>query len=118
MRYSYCFQTKCEKYWPDEGEQEIYGDLVVQVRSQSVLPDYIIRVIDVKLVSLRFCATSQNIIKVIDDKLIRLLFVRYPDYVVRVVRVKLEEYVIVPLPKYVIRFNNVKLVNLRICATT
>lgn len=46
-------QTKCEKYWPDEGEREMYGDLVVQVRSQSVLPDYIIRVIDVKLVSLR-----------------------------------------------------------------
>jgi hypothetical protein len=46
------FQTKCEQYWPDEGEQEIHGDLVVQLRSQSVLPDYIIRVIDVTLVSL------------------------------------------------------------------
>ncbi|XP_070188527.1 receptor-type tyrosine-protein phosphatase H-like [Littorina saxatilis] len=40
-------RTKCEKYWPDEGVQEIYGDLVVHLRSQSVLPDYIIRVIDI-----------------------------------------------------------------------
>ncbi|XP_025098111.1 receptor-type tyrosine-protein phosphatase delta-like isoform X2 [Pomacea canaliculata] len=42
-------KVKCEKYWPEENEAVFHGDLVVQVRSQSVLPDYIIRVIDVKM---------------------------------------------------------------------
>lgn len=42
-------KVKCEKYWPEEGESVYHGDLCVQVRSQSVLPDYIIRVIDITL---------------------------------------------------------------------
>lgn len=48
-------QVKCEKYWPEENEAVFHGDLVVQVRSQSVLPDYIIRVIDVKMVGALPC---------------------------------------------------------------
>ncbi|KAK7480743.1 hypothetical protein BaRGS_00028004, partial [Batillaria attramentaria] len=42
-------KVKCEKYWPEEGESVYHGDLCVHVRSQSVLPDYIIRVIDINL---------------------------------------------------------------------
>lgn len=60
-------KTKCERYWPDEGVQTIYGDLVVQVRSQSVLPDYIIRVIDIKL------GNQSRMIK-------HFHFMRWPDH--------------------------------------
>ncbi|XP_076467142.1 receptor-type tyrosine-protein phosphatase H-like isoform X2 [Babylonia areolata] len=60
-------KTKCEKYWPDERVQTIYGDLVVEVRSQSVLPDYIIKVIDVKL------GSESRMIK-------HFHFMRWPDH--------------------------------------
>ncbi|ESO85747.1 hypothetical protein LOTGIDRAFT_130294, partial [Lottia gigantea] len=36
-------RVKCEKYWPDSTDPVYYGDLVVQLRSESNLPDYNIR---------------------------------------------------------------------------
>ncbi|CAH1798657.1 unnamed protein product, partial [Owenia fusiformis] len=43
-------RVKCEQYWPKEvGEPEFFGDLQVTLRSQSVLADYTIRVLDVTL---------------------------------------------------------------------
>ena len=45
-------QIKCEKYWPDgTNEPTMYGDLQVVMRSESVIGDYTIRILDVKLVS-------------------------------------------------------------------
>ncbi|XP_050392227.1 receptor-type tyrosine-protein phosphatase eta [Patella vulgata] len=41
--------TKCERYWPETNEPIYFGDLIVRMRSESVLPDYVIRIIDVQL---------------------------------------------------------------------
>ncbi|XP_013387209.1 receptor-type tyrosine-protein phosphatase eta isoform X2 [Lingula anatina] len=42
-------RIKCEQYWPKDTEAEYYGDLVVQMRSESTLSDYTIRILDVQL---------------------------------------------------------------------
>ncbi|XP_035825658.1 tyrosine-protein phosphatase 10D [Aplysia californica] len=43
-------KVKCEEYWPADPSTPVYfGDLHVTLRSASVLPDYVIRVMDVKL---------------------------------------------------------------------
>ncbi|KAL3882876.1 hypothetical protein ACJMK2_029179 [Sinanodonta woodiana] len=42
-------RVKCDKYWPDVNEPVYYGDLIVNVTSESILCDYIIRVIEIKL---------------------------------------------------------------------
>ena len=45
-------RVKCEAYWPQTlGEDVVYGDLVVTKRNESVLPEYTIRIFDIKLVS-------------------------------------------------------------------
>lgn len=41
-------KKKCARYWPDDNDPVFYGDILVQRRSESVLGDYIIRVLDVK----------------------------------------------------------------------
>ncbi|KAK3598811.1 hypothetical protein CHS0354_007413 [Potamilus streckersoni] len=42
-------RVKCDKYWPDVNEPVYYGELIVNVTSESILSDYIIRVIELKL---------------------------------------------------------------------
>lgn len=43
-------KRKCDEYWPEVVQEPVYsGDLIVNVQSESVLSDYIIRVIELKL---------------------------------------------------------------------
>ncbi|KAL5011077.1 hypothetical protein ScPMuIL_013382 [Solemya velum] len=43
-------KIKCDKYWPDQVKEPVFiGDLIIQMYSESVLPDYTIRVIELKL---------------------------------------------------------------------
>lgn len=44
-------QDKCECYWPTDNEPLYYGDVQVEVKSESTLGHYVIRVMDVKVVS-------------------------------------------------------------------
>lgn len=36
-------QVKCDQYWPADREPLYYGDLVIQMLSESVLPEWTIR---------------------------------------------------------------------------
>lgn len=47
-------QRKCDQYWPELSEPQFYGDLVVNVQSESNMSDYVIRIFEVKLVWI-FC---------------------------------------------------------------
>ena len=39
-------------YWPEASREPVYyGDLIVELESESTLPDYVLRVMSVKLVS-------------------------------------------------------------------
>lgn len=38
-----CLQVKCDQYWPADREPLYYGDLVIQMLSESVLPEWTIR---------------------------------------------------------------------------
>ncbi|XP_067950911.1 receptor-type tyrosine-protein phosphatase H-like isoform X1 [Watersipora subatra] len=43
-------RRKCEPYWPENMEEAaIYGDLVVTKRSESILPEYTIRIFDIQM---------------------------------------------------------------------
>ncbi|KAK3598813.1 hypothetical protein CHS0354_007415 [Potamilus streckersoni] len=42
-------RVKCDKYWPDVNEPVYHGELIVNVSSESILGDYIIRVIQLRL---------------------------------------------------------------------
>ncbi|XP_056016876.1 receptor-type tyrosine-protein phosphatase H-like [Ostrea edulis] len=43
-------RRKCDIYWPDTTREPVYyGDLVVEIESESTLPDYVLRVMSVKL---------------------------------------------------------------------
>ena len=45
-------QNKCEQYWPSTVEQPVcYGDIHVELKSETTLGFYVVRVMDVKLVS-------------------------------------------------------------------
>jgi len=45
-------RKQCEQYWPDTLEKPAaYGDLVVTKRTESVLPGYTIRILDIQMVS-------------------------------------------------------------------
>lgn len=43
MLLSMCFQVKCDHYWPFDQDPLYYGDLIVQMLSESVLPEWTIR---------------------------------------------------------------------------
>jgi len=44
-------QRKCELYWPETVREPVFfGDLMVEIESESTLPDYVIRVISIGLV--------------------------------------------------------------------
>jgi hypothetical protein len=48
-------QRKCDIYWPEVTREPVYyGDLVVEVESESIFPDYVLRVMSVKLVRIIF----------------------------------------------------------------
>ena len=36
-------QVKCDQYWPADREPLYYGDLVIQMLSESILPEWTIR---------------------------------------------------------------------------
>lgn len=38
-----CVQVKCDHYWPFDQDPLYYGDLIVQMLSESVLPEWTIR---------------------------------------------------------------------------
>ncbi|XP_064602809.1 phosphatidylinositol phosphatase PTPRQ-like [Liolophura sinensis] len=42
-------RVKCEQYWPNDDEPVYFGELIVQRRSESILPEYDIRILDIKL---------------------------------------------------------------------
>lgn len=42
-------RVKCEIYWPTGTDPVYFGDLVIQLRSESNLSDYILRILDVQL---------------------------------------------------------------------
>ncbi|CAI9729418.1 phosphatidylinositol phosphatase PTPRQ [Octopus vulgaris] len=42
-------RVKCEVYWPKKSEPVYFGDLVVQLKSESNLSDYVIRIMDVNM---------------------------------------------------------------------
>ncbi|XP_062605500.1 tyrosine-protein phosphatase 10D-like isoform X2 [Saccostrea cucullata] len=43
-------RRKCDIYWPETTREPVYyGDLVVEIESESTLPDYVLRVMSVKL---------------------------------------------------------------------
>lgn len=45
-------KRKCDIYWPEASREPVYyGDLVVELESESTLPDYVLRVMSIKLVS-------------------------------------------------------------------
>ena len=46
-----CLQEKCTQYWPHDQEPVYYDDIKVQRRSESVINDYTVRVLDVSCVS-------------------------------------------------------------------
>jgi receptor-type tyrosine-protein phosphatase beta len=41
----------CDKYWPDEGQTTVHGDITVTCRSESTFPDHTIRVMGISQVS-------------------------------------------------------------------
>ena len=41
--FSVCLQVKCDHYWPFDQDPLYYGDLIVQMLSESVLPEWTIR---------------------------------------------------------------------------
>lgn len=51
-----CFQVKCDQYWPADREPLYYGDLVIQMLSESVLPEWTIR--EFKITSVCFFLLS------------------------------------------------------------
>ena len=56
-------RVKCEAYWPQTlGEDVVYGDLVVTKRNESVLPEYTIRIFDIKLVSQTYIVWSLRMV--------------------------------------------------------
>uniref|UniRef100_A0A8W8J4S9 protein-tyrosine-phosphatase n=1 Tax=Magallana gigas TaxID=29159 RepID=A0A8W8J4S9_MAGGI len=43
-------RRKCDIYWPETAREPVYyGDLVVELESESTLPDYVLRVMSIKL---------------------------------------------------------------------
>lgn len=44
-------QVKCDQYWPADREPLYYGDLVIQMLSESVLPEWTIREFKITSVS-------------------------------------------------------------------
>ena len=46
-------QVKCDHYWPFDHEPLYYGDLIVQMLSESVLPEWTIR-------EFKICSVSYN----------------------------------------------------------
>eukprot|EP00105_Crassostrea_gigas_P037655 XP_019921803.1 PREDICTED: receptor-type tyrosine-protein phosphatase O [Crassostrea gigas] len=43
-------RRKCDIYWPEAAREPVYyGDLVVELESESTLPDYVLRVMSIKL---------------------------------------------------------------------
>lgn len=38
-----CVQVKCDHYWPFDQDPLYYGDLIIQMLSESVLPEWTIR---------------------------------------------------------------------------
>ncbi|XP_078323540.1 tyrosine-protein phosphatase 10D-like isoform X2 [Crassostrea virginica] len=43
-------RRKCDMYWPEASREPVYyGDLIVELESESTLPDYVLRVMSVKL---------------------------------------------------------------------
>lgn len=46
-------QKKCEQYWPEaENEALFYGDIIVKLETESHLPDYILRIFTLRIVSI------------------------------------------------------------------
>lgn len=45
-------QVKCDHYWPFDQDPLYYGDLIVQMLSESVLPEWTIR--EFRICSVRF----------------------------------------------------------------
>jgi len=43
-------QNKCEQYWPSSTEPVCYGDVHVELKSETTVGFYVMRVMDVKLV--------------------------------------------------------------------
>lgn len=63
-------QRKCDIYWPETTREPVYyGDLVVEIESESTLPDYVLRVMSVKLVRIIFmqCAQRSCIDKILKE---------------------------------------------------
>lgn len=51
-------QVKCDQYWPADREPLYYGDLVVHMLSESILPEWTIREFKI------FCVSARVIIKI------------------------------------------------------
>ena len=47
-------QDKCAKYWPDEGDPKYFDEINVKLRSESVIGEYIVRVLDLSRVCILF----------------------------------------------------------------
>lgn len=60
-------REKCAEYWPTDEEPLFYGDLQVQMKSESQLNYYIIRILDVKL------GEKKRVVK-------HLHFISWPDF--------------------------------------
>ncbi|XP_076311179.1 tyrosine-protein phosphatase 10D-like isoform X2 [Tachypleus tridentatus] len=60
-------KTKCEVYWPTDTETQLYGDLEVQMTSESILAEYVIRIFHVQL------GNRQRMVK-------QMHFTRWPDF--------------------------------------
>ncbi|XP_013791926.1 tyrosine-protein phosphatase 10D-like isoform X2 [Limulus polyphemus] len=60
-------KTKCEVYWPTDTETQLYGDLEVQMTSESILAEYVIRIFHVQL------GNRHRIVK-------QMHFTRWPDF--------------------------------------
>ncbi|XP_052243587.1 tyrosine-protein phosphatase Lar-like isoform X4 [Dreissena polymorpha] len=41
-------RNKCDQYWPTLNEPVFYGDIVVSIKSESNLPDYTLRIFEIK----------------------------------------------------------------------
>lgn len=60
-------KQKCEQYWPSDSDNVYYGDLKIQLKSESILSAYCIRIFDLQL------GTKQHTVK-------QMHFTKWPDF--------------------------------------
>lgn len=54
-----CVQVKCDHYWPSDHDPLYYGDLIVQMLSESVLPEWTIR--EFNICSVTVSSSSESV---------------------------------------------------------